>query len=102
VDPLIGGHGRCGVNVSVVWGACFRALCQGEHEDGPKTPSQEAEHPGSEVSSERLADLVTEEMAPVLLVPPLGGREREEDFPLFSAATSREVAVHGGLGAFIR
>src|SRR5690625_2816489 len=48
-----------------------------------------------------MTDLVAEQFEPVCFVSPLGVRQCEEDLAFGSGTSSGEVAVDGGLGAFV-
>ena len=64
-------------------------------------PGQEAEHPGPQISAPGLADVIAEQVQPMLLVASLGVGQREQDVAFLARPPLRETAIYLGLGAFV-
>ena len=62
---------------------------------------QETEHAGPQIGTPRLADLVSEQIQPVLLVASLGFCDREQNVAFLARASLPQVPIHRRFGAFI-
>ena len=101
VDPLVGGHRVCRVDVGVIRRAGLGPLRQGEHEERAEVAREEREEARAQVSLARCADIIAEQRQPMGLVPTLGLGEREKDLTLLAGLPFREVPVDGGFGALV-
>ena len=101
MDRLVGGHRRRRVGVVVVPRPRLGALREREDEHRAEPAGQQPEDARAEVTAARPADVVAEQVEPVLLVAALRLGQREQDLALLTGATGRDVAVDGGLGALV-
>ncbi len=102
MDALVGRHGLGCVGILVVGRARLGALGESQHEQRPEVPRQEGEESGAQIALERLAEVIAEQLDPVLLVTPLGVGEPHQDLALGTLLALGQLVVDGGFGAFIR
>ena len=57
--------------------------------------------PGPQIGTSRLADLVPEQVQPVLLVASFSFCDREQNVAFLAGASLRQMPIHRGFGAFI-
>jgi hypothetical protein len=62
---------------------------------------QEPEYAGAQIGTSRLADLVPEQVLPVLLMASFSFCDREQNVAFLARASLRQVPIHRGFGAFI-
>ncbi|WNY34489.1 hypothetical protein Q9Q99_03860 [Curtobacterium flaccumfaciens] len=98
VDAFVGGHPRGRVGVVGVGRTVLGALHEREDEDRPEPLGQRGEHPGPEAAPLRPADVVAEQVEPVVGVPPLGLGQRGQNLALL-AGTARGEARYTAASA---
>jgi len=62
---------------------------------------QETEHAGPQIGTSRPADLVPEQVQPVLLVASFSFCDRKQNVAFLAGASLRQVPIHRRFGAFI-
>ena len=102
MDLFVCRHGGSGVGILGVGGAAFGALGQGQDKDGAEMAGQKAQQLAAEGRRPGLVRVLTEELEPVCLVPAFGFGQGQQDVALFTLAVLCQIAVDGGLCAFVR
>ena len=101
MDLLIGDHRRGGVGIVVITGAGLEPLHQRQNEHRPEVACEERQGPGAEIGPKRRSDLIAEQGQPVLFVAFLGRGDDGQDLAFLTVVALGEIAVDGGLGAFV-